>query len=84
VFLCSESILDDVLNVRLQTLGVIEHSFPINLGGTMYDWRLYDVGGARGQRHAWVPYFEDATAIIFLAPISAYDQYLDEDPRMNR
>ncbi|KIK54115.1 hypothetical protein GYMLUDRAFT_49042 [Collybiopsis luxurians FD-317 M1] len=76
--------VDDVLNVRLQTLGVIEHSFPINLGGTMYDWRLYDVGGARGQRHAWVPYFEDATAIIFLAPISAFDQYLDEDPRTNR
>ncbi|KAJ3859045.1 guanine nucleotide binding protein, alpha subunit [Lentinula novae-zelandiae] len=76
--------LDDVLNVRLQTLGVIEHSFPINLGGTMYDWRLYDVGGARGQRHAWIPYFEDATAIIFLAPISAFDQYLEEDPRTNR
>ncbi|KAJ3757343.1 guanine nucleotide binding protein, alpha subunit [Lentinula raphanica] len=73
--------VDDVLNVRLQTLGVIEHSFPINLGGTMYDWRLYDVGGAR---HAWVPYFEDATAIIFLAPISAFDQYLEEDPRTNR
>ncbi|KAE9394707.1 guanine nucleotide binding protein, alpha subunit [Gymnopus androsaceus JB14] len=76
--------VDDVLNVRLQTLGVIEHSFPINLGGTMYDWRLYDVGGARGQRHAWVPYFEDATAIIFLAPISAFDQYLEEDPKTNR
>ncbi|KAF9263748.1 G-protein alpha subunit [Marasmius fiardii PR-910] len=75
---------DDVLNVRLQTLGVIEHSFPINLGGSMYEWRLYDVGGARGQRHAWVPYFDDATAIIFLAPISAFDQYLEEDPRTNR
>ncbi len=37
---------DDILNVRVQTLGVIEHSFPINIGGTMYDWKLYDVGGA--------------------------------------
>jgi len=36
------------------------------------------------QRQAWVPYFEDATAIIFLAPISAFDQYLEEDPRTNR
>ncbi|KAK0444839.1 guanine nucleotide binding protein, alpha subunit [Armillaria borealis] len=77
-------IMDDILNVRVQTLGVIEHSFPINIGGTMYDWKLYDVGGARGQRHAWAPYFEDATAIIFLAPISAFDQYLEEDPRTNR
>ncbi|KAK7043117.1 hypothetical protein VNI00_008471 [Paramarasmius palmivorus] len=78
------TITDDVLNVRLQTLGVIEHSFPINLGGMMYEWRLYDVGGARGQRHAWIPYFDDATAIIFLAPISAFDQYLEEDARVNR
>jgi hypothetical protein len=38
--------LDDILNVRLQTLGVMEHTFPINMGGLMYDWKLYDVGGA--------------------------------------
>ncbi|KLO11726.1 G-alpha-domain-containing protein [Schizopora paradoxa] len=75
---------DDILNVRLQTLGVKEHSFDISLSGTSVNWLLYDVGGARGQRHAWVPYFDDATAIIFLAPISAFDQYLEEDPRTNR
>ncbi|KNZ76564.1 Guanine nucleotide-binding protein alpha-4 subunit [Termitomyces sp. J132] len=84
---------DDILNVRLQTLGVMEHTFPINMGGVTYDWKLYDVGGAMflarpvdflSQRHAWVPYFDDATAIIFLAPISAFDQYLEEDPKTNR
>ncbi|KAF8666610.1 alpha subunit [Rhizoctonia solani] len=41
-------------------------------------------GGARSQRAHWAPYFEDATAIVFLAPISAYDQYLEEDARTNR
>ncbi|KAI6001671.1 G-protein alpha subunit [Pisolithus orientalis] len=71
----------DLLNVRLQTLGVSEHSFDIELCGTRYNWLMYDVGGAR---HAWVPYFDDATAIIFLAPISAFDQYLEEDGRTNR
>ncbi|KAH9839028.1 G-protein alpha subunit [Rhodofomes roseus] len=75
---------DDILHVRLQTLGVKEHAFDINMGGVTYNWLLYDVGGARGQRQAWIPYFEDAAAIIFLAPISAYDQYLEEDPRTNR
>ncbi|TFK44091.1 guanine nucleotide binding protein, alpha subunit [Crucibulum laeve] len=75
---------DDILNVRLQTLGIMEHSFPINMGGITYNWKLYDVGGARGQRHAWVPYFDDATAIIFLAPVSAFDQYLEEDAKTNR
>ncbi|KAI0049883.1 G-protein alpha subunit [Auriscalpium vulgare] len=75
---------DDILHVRLQTLGVTEHTFEIDFGTAHYNWLLYDVGGARGQRHAWVPYFDDATAVIFLAPISAYDQYLEEDPRTNR
>jgi len=36
------------------------------------------------QRPAWVPYFEGSDAIIFLAPISAFDQYLPEDPTRNR
>ncbi|KAH9915030.1 G-protein alpha subunit [Epithele typhae] len=76
---------EDILHVRLQTIGVTEHAFDINLGGTNYSWNLYDVGGAvRPFRHAWVPFFDDATAIIFLAPISAFDQYLEEDPRTNR
>ena len=38
--------LDDILNVRLQTLGVTEHSFPIKMAGRMYTCKLYDVSGA--------------------------------------
>jgi len=77
--------IDDILYVRLRTLGVIEHSFKIYLGDNNHrTWILYDMGGSRGQRHGWVPYFEDAFAIIFLAPISAFDQCLEEDPRTNR
>ncbi|KAJ6590545.1 guanine nucleotide binding protein, alpha subunit [Mycena vulgaris] len=33
---------------------------------------------------AWAPYFTDMDAIIFLAPISAFDQVLAEEPRVNR
>jgi hypothetical protein len=68
----------------VQTLGVAEHTFPISVGRKTVTWRLFDVGGSRGQRHAWVPFFEDANAIIFLAPISAFDQYLEEDYKVNR
>ncbi|KAF8588004.1 G-protein alpha subunit [Ramaria rubella] len=74
----------DILHVRLQTLGVSEHVFEVDAGGKPVRWLIYDVGGARGLRHAWAPYFDDARAIIFLAPISAFDQYLQEDPRTNR
>jgi hypothetical protein len=42
---------DDILHVRLQTLGVTEHSFDINFAGTHYSWILYDVGGAVSFRH---------------------------------
>jgi len=72
------------MRARIQTMGIAEHEFEIALGPKVVKWLLYDVGGARGQRHTWVPYFDDASAIIFLAPISAFDQYLDEDARINR
>ncbi|KAI0299954.1 G-alpha-domain-containing protein [Russula brevipes] len=77
---------EDVLKARLKTVGVVEHHFSISMG-TMRgssNWIIYDVGGARNQRHAWAPYFQDVNAIIFLAPISAFDQVLAEDPRVNR
>ncbi|KAF8963893.1 guanine nucleotide binding protein, alpha subunit [Flammula alnicola] len=75
----------DVLKARLKTMGVVEHTFSIPSGSNKgVEWRIYDVGGARNQRQAWAPYFEDVNAIIFLAPISVFDQVLAEDPRVNR
>ncbi len=46
VLLISGILIGDILNVRLQTLGVMEHSFPISMGGVTYNWKIYDVGGA--------------------------------------
>ncbi|KAJ6456405.1 guanine nucleotide binding protein, alpha subunit [Mycena sanguinolenta] len=76
--------LDDVLHVRLQTVGVIEHSMKVNTVGGSFIWRIYDVGGTRSQRPAWCSYFDDVNALIFLVAISAFDQYLEEDPLTNR
>ena len=36
------------------------------------------------QRWAWLPYFDDAHAVLFLAPISCFDEQLAEDPKVNR
>jgi hypothetical protein len=44
-------VIDDILHVRLQTLGVTEHSFDINFGGNHYTWILYDVGGSVSHWH---------------------------------
>ncbi|KAG8216486.1 guanine nucleotide binding protein, alpha subunit [Butyriboletus roseoflavus] len=79
---------DDILRARLKTLGVSEHRFQVKSGhlGTAMssDWRVFDVGGQRSLVTAWAPYFDDMNAIIFLAPISCFDQVLQEDLSVNR
>ncbi|CAL1708400.1 unnamed protein product [Somion occarium] len=76
---------DDVLRARLRTLGVQEHKLVFehsaDAGST---WCIYDVGGSRTSRAAWLPFFDDAHAILFLAPINCFDEQLAEDPRVNR
>ncbi|EPT03825.1 hypothetical protein FOMPIDRAFT_150339 [Fomitopsis schrenkii] len=77
----------DVLRARLKTTGVVEHTFSLPKNSEFrggVEWKIYDVGGARPQRQAWAPYFDDVNAIIFLAPISSFDQVLAEDPNINR
>jgi hypothetical protein len=50
----------DVLKARLKTTGVVEHTFLVTSGSNRgVEWRIFDVGGARNQRQAWAPYFED-------------------------
>ncbi|KAF8758262.1 G protein alpha subunit [Rhizoctonia solani] len=76
---------DDILRARIKTVGVQEHRVRFDHGpGKGMEWIIYDVGGARSQRLRWAAYFEDVHAIIFLAPISPFNQTLAEDSRMNR
>ncbi|EPS98032.1 hypothetical protein FOMPIDRAFT_1031729 [Fomitopsis schrenkii] len=78
---------DDILRARLKTLGITEYRFSIKegtIGGVTRDWRVYDVGGHRSLVTAWAPYFDDMNAILFLAPISCFDQMLEEEPSVNR
>jgi len=76
---------NDVVRARLRTLGVQEHRFVFEQGRTAgREWLMYDVGGTRSSRAAWAPYFDDMDAIIFLAPISCFDEVLLEDRSVNR
>ncbi|KAF8906740.1 guanine nucleotide binding protein, alpha subunit [Gymnopilus junonius] len=75
---------EDVLKARLKTVGVSEYKFEMEVSagrdsGT--EWRIVDVGGSRT---TWAPFFDDVDAIIFLAPISGFDQVLSEDRTVNR
>ncbi len=46
---------DDLLNVRVRTLGIEHHYLDIT---PTQRYRMCDVAGARGVKHAWAPYFE--------------------------
>lgn len=76
---------DDILRTRLKTVGASEHTFTMTSGPEKgMTWKIYDVGGSRTQRPSWAPFFDDVDAILCLAPISAFDQVLTEDKRINR
>ncbi|KAF8224509.1 G-alpha-domain-containing protein [Tricholoma matsutake] len=88
---------DDIVRARLRTVGVQEYiiRFGDDHGTNVYQkvaghgnegpqWVIYDVGGSRTMRHAWLPYFENVNAIIFLAPVSCFDERLLEDASVNR
>jgi hypothetical protein len=51
--------------------------------GGGHEWFIYDVDGHRASRNRWASYFDDASAILFLAPL-AFDAFLEEDPSVNR
>ncbi|KAK0205657.1 G-alpha-domain-containing protein, partial [Armillaria fumosa] len=70
---------DGVLKTRLKTVDA-----QVSQGGKS---RIVDVRVSKNQHHfqeTWVPFFDDVDAIIFLAPISGFDQVLSEDRTVNR
>ncbi|KAL5497750.1 hypothetical protein ACEPAH_2681 [Sanghuangporus vaninii] len=77
---------DDIIRARLRTVGVQEHTLTLESSADSNNrtWIIYDVGGSRTQRAQWPAYFDDVHAIIFLAPLSAFDERLAEAPRVNR
>ncbi|TFK44480.1 guanine nucleotide binding protein, alpha subunit [Crucibulum laeve] len=76
---------EDIVRARLRTTGVQEYHFTLDrANATALDWIMYDVAGIRTSRAAWIPYFKDITAIIFMAPLSSFNETLAEDYRINR
>ncbi|PPQ86411.1 hypothetical protein CVT25_003533 [Psilocybe cyanescens] len=84
---------DDIMRARLRTVGIQEHRLIFKQGPwdnpkagreSGWEWRIFDVGGCRTSRSAWLPYFDNVNVIIFLSPVSVFDQRLEEDPSVNR
>ncbi len=71
---------EDVLRARTRTTDVIRTSFKFD--GIQMEF--VDVGGQRCERSKWMPLRDEATAVIYIAGISEYDQFLKEDKQTNR
>ncbi len=70
----------DILRSRRATTSINE--VEINVKNVPFSF--VDVGGQRTQRQKWHQCFSDATAILFLASSSEYDESLREDGVTNR
>jgi len=73
----------------MPALGVQEHRLefeirPVGAGSETIQWIIYDVSLPRTMCNTWLRYFEDVDAIIFIAPISCFDEQLTEAPSINR
>lgn len=65
----------DILRARLRTTGITETSFEIG----HLNLRMMDVGGARSERKKWIHCFDGVQCLLFVVPLSGYDQRLVED-----
>ncbi|KAF7374420.1 hypothetical protein MSAN_00326100 [Mycena sanguinolenta] len=87
--ICQENYIptpDDILRARVHSVGPEEHFIHVEGGGpkNLRSLTVYDLGGSTSQRAAWAQFFDDVHVIIFLAPISAFNEMLAENPTVNR
>ncbi|KAJ7800319.1 guanine nucleotide binding protein, alpha subunit [Mycena olivaceomarginata] len=75
---------DDILRARIHTVGPEEHFINMEANENLKSWTVYDMGGSTSQRAAWAQFFDDVHVIIFLAPISAFNETLAENSTINR
>jgi len=72
--------INDVMHVRIKTAGIVEESLRMN----DKNFLIVDVGGQRCERRKWMNCFDSVTGLIFVASLTAYNQFLYEDENVNR
>ncbi|KAL2915029.1 hypothetical protein HK105_205351 [Polyrhizophydium stewartii] len=68
---------EDILHVRSPTLAVSETIFKIGI----HNYHIYDVGGQRGLRKQWAPFFDNCHTVLFVTSLSSFDQNLEEEDK---
>ena len=70
----------DILRCRIKTLGI--HEIEFQCSGM--DFQLVDVGGQRTERRKWIHCFDNVTILLYVAALSEYDLFCEEDEKSNR
>ena len=70
----------DVLHARLRTTGITETAFHVD----SKTFHVFDHGGAGNERKKWIYSFEGNDCLIYVAPLSGYNQCLNEDFTANQ
>ncbi|KAH6568744.1 hypothetical protein BASA60_008500 [Batrachochytrium salamandrivorans] len=71
---------DDILHLRTPTTTITETVFTIK----KVVFHFFDVGGQQKYRKQWAPYFDKMRHLLFVVSLAAYDQFLADDPTINR
>ncbi|CAL4121790.1 unnamed protein product [Meganyctiphanes norvegica] len=78
----------DILYSRKRTTDIQEIQFemkiPKKFGGGKQLFKLFDVGGQRGERKKWVQLFDGIQVVLFLVSASSFDMRIAEDETTNR
>jgi len=70
---------EDLLLIRYRTTGMNEKTLTIQEN----TFQICDVGGQRNERRKWINFFDNVTAVIFVAALSCYDEAIYEDEDTN-
>eukprot|EP01121_Diplochlamys_sp_Union-15-3_P002135 TRINITY_DN11855_c0_g1_i1.p1 TRINITY_DN11855_c0_g1~~TRINITY_DN11855_c0_g1_i1.p1 ORF type:complete len:350 (-),score=60.14 TRINITY_DN11855_c0_g1_i1:52-1101(-) len=71
--------VNDILNARQKTTGVIETIFLID----DIVFTMVDVGGQKNERRKWIHCFEGVSSVIYCVGLSDYDCVMVEDSTTN-
>jgi hypothetical protein len=67
--------VEDVLNVKTKTLGIVEIDFFVK----SIHVRMVDVGGQKNERRKWIHAFQDVAAVVFVVALTDFSEVLEED-----
>ena len=76
--------LQDVLNCRKRTRGIVEGTFSVDTRCGRQRFRVVDVAGQRGVRRKWIPFFDSCNCVLFVVSLAGYNRFLAEQPDILR